>query len=201
MITNKFYIGMHSTSNLEDGYLGSGKILQRSINKYGKENHIREILEFLESRDLLKERERILVNEELINEELCMNLMIGGHGGWHQFNKNKNLQKSRNIKSQLKIQSLKENDAEWKSNYLKKISDSQRLAYEEGRKQYGIFYDWTGKTHSEETILKMKESKTDHGKGSNNSQFGKCWITNEIESKKIMKGDFIPDGWKLGRKM
>ena len=35
-ITNKYYIGMHSTSNLEDGYLGSGKRLRYSIRKYGK---------------------------------------------------------------------------------------------------------------------------------------------------------------------
>jgi hypothetical protein len=34
-----------------------------------------------------------------------------------------------------------------------------------------------------------------------NSQYGKCWITNEVESKKIFKGDLIPEGWRLGRKM
>jgi len=38
-------------------------------------------------------------------------------------------------------------------------------------------------------------------KGSNNSQYGSCWITNEKESKKIMKGDLIPEGWRLGRKI
>lgn len=37
-ITSKFYIGMHSTDNLEDGYVGSGKRLWYSINKHGKEN-------------------------------------------------------------------------------------------------------------------------------------------------------------------
>jgi hypothetical protein len=50
LITDKFYIGMHSTNNLNDGYLGSGKILRYSVKKYGAENHKIERLEFFENR-------------------------------------------------------------------------------------------------------------------------------------------------------
>ena len=46
IITHKFYIGMHRTDNMNDGYLGSGVILKRSLKKYGKENHIKEILSY-----------------------------------------------------------------------------------------------------------------------------------------------------------
>jgi hypothetical protein len=49
-VSNRYYIGMHSTDNLEDGYFGSGKRLWFSINYHGKKNHSKEILEFLESR-------------------------------------------------------------------------------------------------------------------------------------------------------
>ena len=38
LINGKYYYGMHSTYKLNDGYLGSGKILRYSIRKYGKEN-------------------------------------------------------------------------------------------------------------------------------------------------------------------
>ena len=57
-VNGKFYIGMHSTSNLEDGYIGSGKRLWNSIRKHGKENHECEILEWLPDRSSLKEREK-----------------------------------------------------------------------------------------------------------------------------------------------
>ena len=46
-VTGKYYIGMHSTSNLEDSYFGSGTVLWRSIKKYGRNTHIKEILELI----------------------------------------------------------------------------------------------------------------------------------------------------------
>ena len=45
-ITGEWYVGMHSTSKLDGGYMGSGKILRYSIRKYGKENHTKETLFF-----------------------------------------------------------------------------------------------------------------------------------------------------------
>ena len=67
-ITNRFYVGIHSTTNVDDGYLGSGKRLRYSIRKYGKENHIKEILNFFESRESLLEEEKKIVNTDLIND-------------------------------------------------------------------------------------------------------------------------------------
>jgi len=57
--------------------------------------------------------------------------------------------------------------------------------------------------HSEETKEKMRLTHRKKGNhiGEKNSQFGTCWITNETKNKKIHKGDLIPNGWKLGRKM
>ena len=40
-----------------------------------------------------------------------------------------------------------------------------------------------------------------HAQGHRNSQYGTMWVTNEVESKKIRKGDSIPSGWRPGRKM
>ena len=51
LINNRYYYGMHSTNNLEDGYFGSGKLIRLSIKKYGQNNHRFEILEFLPNRE------------------------------------------------------------------------------------------------------------------------------------------------------
>lgn len=80
-ISGKFYIGMHSTDDIDDGYVGSGKVLWYSIKKHGKENHKTEILEFLPTRDQLKTREHQIINEDLLDDPLCMNLVLGGEGG------------------------------------------------------------------------------------------------------------------------
>jgi hypothetical protein len=64
-----YYIGVHSTSNINDGYLGSGDRITRAIRKYGKENFTREILHIFNSREeaLLKEKQLVVVNENTYN--------------------------------------------------------------------------------------------------------------------------------------
>lgn len=79
-ITGRFYIGLHSTDDLNDSYLGSGVRLIRSVRKYGKEQHRREILEILETRALASEREVELITPELRADPLCLNCGSGGLG-------------------------------------------------------------------------------------------------------------------------
>ena len=81
-LNGKYYIGMHSTNNINDGYIGSGDRLRRSIRKYGKENFKFEIIEFLPNRTTLKEREQELITEDLLNDKMCMNICFGGGGGY-----------------------------------------------------------------------------------------------------------------------
>lgn len=76
-----FYIGRHSTDNIDDGYFGSGIHIKRSLRKHGKSAHKFEILEFLKSRTLLKEREAEIVNKRFLQNEKCLNIALGGGGG------------------------------------------------------------------------------------------------------------------------
>jgi len=43
-VNGKFYVGSHQTTKLDDGYLGSGKVLKLAIKKYGRQNFEREII-------------------------------------------------------------------------------------------------------------------------------------------------------------
>ena len=79
-LTGRFYYGMHSTDKLDDRYLGSGRELSRSIKKYGKENHYKEIIVFYPTRKELKEGEKLLITEEVRQNPKCMNLALGGGG-------------------------------------------------------------------------------------------------------------------------
>lgn len=194
-LNGKYYIGMHSTSNLEDGYMGSGKRLRYSIRKHGVENHTREILEFLEGRESLAKREAEIVNEELINDPLCMNLKCGGFGGF--------ISKEHQLKCSTaggKANSDKiKNDPIHRSKFVNLANTSRAKAILNGNFQKPP--RWNGKKHKAESKRLIGEKNSIKQKGENNSQFGKCWITNGIESNRIYKGDIIPDGWNLGRKM
>jgi len=175
---------MHSTDNLDDGYKGSGKLLWYSINKHGKKNHEIKILEFLPSRKKLKERETKLINEELINDPLCMNLALGGEGGFVSLAASK---KGGRKSGKIHADKIKNNDNYRKENY--------------NRFQGKSLTSFLEKKHSTETKQKMSLSRQGKQKGELNSQFGTCWITNEKENKKIPCGADVPKGYKLGRKL
>lgn len=200
LITGKFYVGMHSTNNLNDGYLGSGKILRYSLKKYGSENHKIERLEFFEDREKLIEKETEIVNESLLKDPLCMNLGLGGQGGILNKEHDKKFhaaggKKVFQILSQRHSEKLK-NDSEYREKYSqarKKVSGGEK----------NPFYQ---KTHTIETKnLMSKSQKLRLKDSSKNSMFGKCWVFNEQikENKAIPKTElekYQRMGWKKGRK-
>lgn len=193
LINEKFYIGMHSTSNLEDGYLGSGRILRRSIKKYGIENFQREILEYCKNRDELCKREKELVGEIQINDSNCMNISHGGSGGIQ----NEEHKKKFSANSWNSFWKKYHSDENVKNEHLKKL---KKIGFQPGQRGY----DWNGKKHKEETKIKIGLINSILQKGEGNSQFGSKWVNNGIEIKKIKSSEienYILSGWKLGRKI
>lgn len=85
LVNNKIYIGKHQTKNLNDGYLGSGKSLLHSVNKYGKENFkVERIL--LNNEDEMNELEAFVVDEEFVSRKDTYNITLGGYGGFYYIN-------------------------------------------------------------------------------------------------------------------
>lgn len=83
LINNKFYIGMHRTENLDDGYLGSGEVIWNAIKKYGKGNFKREILFFCKTEEEMSNKEKEILTLKFIkeNKKECYNIATGGLGG------------------------------------------------------------------------------------------------------------------------
>ena len=76
---NKYYIGIHSTSNLLDGYSGSGKTLQNSIRKHGSKIFEKIILNYYNNREELINAEKDAVTIKEVSDPNCYNLTIGGN--------------------------------------------------------------------------------------------------------------------------
>ena len=81
-LDGKIYIGKHQTKDLDDVYLGSGKILNRAIKKHGRENFSKEILHVFDNGEEMNDKEAELVSEEFVKEDTNYNLCPGGHGGF-----------------------------------------------------------------------------------------------------------------------
>lgn len=77
-IDGKYYVGQHITEDLNDGYMGSGRLIGRAIQKYGIENFVKEYLHFCGSEQELNlmEEKLVVTNEQDPNS---YNLTKGGN--------------------------------------------------------------------------------------------------------------------------
>jgi hypothetical protein len=202
----KYYIGCHSTDNLEDGYFGSGTLLARSIKKHGKDKHTKVILEFCETRVALRLREKEIVNTERLADQHCMNLKLGGQGGWDHITPEAIIKRAKTFSQRYEGRLPATDSAKHK------ISQSMQ-----GNKSWDIFAK-SNPDKAREIIMRraqasksldaeIKRAKTralrNHQQGEKNSQFGTCWVTNGIKPIKIKKeqlGEYLENGYRSGRK-
>ena len=140
IINEKYYIGMHRTEEPNDDYLGSGVALQRSIKKYGKENFKKEILFVFDTEIEMQNKEKELVNEDVVNDANSYNMTIGGKGSWSHINSSG--ENNPNYGKAL-----------WKEGKTEEeIDEINRKRASPGEKN-GMY----GKTHTEEVRKKLSE--------------------------------------------
>ena len=185
IVNGKYYIGKHQTTNLNDDYIGSGIALQQAIVKYGIENFVKEILFVYNNKIDMEEKEKELVNEELINDSDCYNIATGGQGGNLGETVNQKIGKtmSKILKGKKKSNAHKKSISAAKQGYKFDSSVVKRrvetwkkkinsLTPEQRKKLFGHsgnkngFYD---KKHSSETKQKIRDTKGSSREGGKNA--------------------------------
>lgn len=139
-----YYLGRHSTENINDGYLGSGRWVRNYENKWELQ---REIIQFCSNNEELVEIEEQLISEHF-NDPLCMNVSIKSIGwpkGFHHTEAAKEKISKNHARHML--------GKHWSKEDRKKSSLAHKgLLAGEDHPMYG-------KIHTEETKLKMSIAK------------------------------------------
>lgn len=135
LINNKIYVGKDSYNN--PSYLGGGKLIKRSIKKYGRNKFRKEILETCNSEEELNKSEIYWIQKlNSTNPNIGYNLDTGGTGGRHS-------EETRILMSKLALK-------------------RDRSFYENKERNKKISEVRKGKKHSKETIIKMKKWHSDN---------------------------------------
>jgi len=149
-VNGKEYIGVHRTNNMEDGYMGSGKMIKWAISKYSIENFQKDILHVFPTykEALLKEKE--IVTVEYANRTDTYNLREGGYGRCRWSDEMK-IKQSKMLKNRWM-------DIEYRNKMLSVFGDDNtRLARSENMKR------WIA-SNPDKHKARMLKINTDHNK-------------------------------------
>lgn len=139
LINNKKYIGQHY-GYLNDNYIGSGNTLKKAIEKYGKENFKKEILEICDSYEEMNEAEKKWIKEyNAVQSEEFYNIATGGF--------NSNPCAGLSVKAEQERRRKLSNAVKGEKNYFY------------GKHYCGKDHPMYGKHHTEEAKQKMHNAK------------------------------------------
>lgn len=82
MLNGKYYIGKHSTKNLDDDYWGSSEELTEDIKKEGLHNFKKEIVYDTEFEEDALDFEAKVVDDDFVRSHRTYNKTLGGRGSW-----------------------------------------------------------------------------------------------------------------------
>lgn len=88
LVNGRYYIGAHKTEDISDGYLGSGKLLQQAVKRYGKDQFKTEVLFYANDEDHMFKLESEIVTESVVNDPNSYNLKLGGSSNFYYINRN-----------------------------------------------------------------------------------------------------------------
>lgn len=187
LINNKKYIGKHY-GYINDSYLGSGILLKQDIEKYGKENFNREILDYSKNDEENSEKEKFYINKyNAVESDNFYNIHVGGKGGdtfsGHSEEQKENIKKKMSERSKgknnprygIKLSDDFKKHLSYVATYIRDNSVYRTSEYREkmselkSGKNNGMY----GKHHTEESKQKMSEHRKGLTVGEKNGMYGK----------------------------
>lgn len=146
-VNGKTYIGQHKYKKLNDSYMGSGIILHKAFEKYGKENFTKEILySRIQYQETANSMEKFAIAKERALGKAEYNIANGGQGG-DFLDVNPNIGKHHSEETKIKIS---------EGNKGKVLSDETKRKISEARK--GQASSQKGKKHTKEQNRITSES-------------------------------------------
>lgn len=197
LVTNEKYIGKHY-GELDDDYLGSGKILKRAIDKYGKDNFKREILHISKDYQENNQKEKEFIKKyNAVQNRNFYNINEGGDGGdiFHLLP----IEQQEKIREDARKRSSGENNPRYgvhlSEETKEKIRQNRNTDYmktEEYRKTMseavkGEKNGMYGKKHSEASKKKMSEAKKGKKLGKENGNAKGISAYQDEEMTKLVK--------------
>jgi group I intron endonuclease len=210
LVNGKIYVGVHKAKSMDDGYMGSGKVIKSAIEKYGLENFRKDILETFENAEAMYAREKEVVDADFLLREDTYNLRRGGNGGFDYINKDIDfLRNQAALMSSAFVDKLK--DPIYRQTFsdkMKAVNSNPKTAAKRVNtrlKKNDVYNEhWIGRKHSEDTKAKIGKANSIAQAGERNSQFGFRWVNNGSEVLKIKESDlqhYLDSGWIRGRKI
>lgn len=201
LVNRKIYVGVHKTKSLNDGYMGSGKIIDKAIKAYGINNFKKDILEMFDNAESMYAREKEIVTEEFLSREDVYNLRRGGDGGFDFINKKLTI-KDRSILgkkggfanrhkwSEETLQNAKNGWKKGGNNSINKLNEFHQLNATKDENYFKkLLTNAQVSANSESAKIKRKETfeKIGHQQGLTNSQYGTrwAWVHNDEKVIKI----------------
>jgi hypothetical protein len=209
-LNGKVYVGVHSTQNMNDGYMGSGKVIRTAIEKYGLGNFTKVILEQFDTSAAMYAREKEIVTKDFLGRTDVYNLRCGGTGGFDYLNdgSDEHIARTKRARAAVSSEGISKRQkviaatfaAERRGMFSDEVHSSHEL------RKVGVYNPIVNeqariKARSEQAIEKRKATfaKISHQTGNKNSQFDTMWITDGVSNKKIKRTDVLPELWVRGR--
>ena len=194
--------------------------LNNAINKYGKENFTREIVQYFSNIKNAYSLEAAIVTQDLIKDPHCYNIAVGGHGGYVTAGYTKQQQQifsdklSKAHKGQVAwnknkswseevIQKLRKPKTDEHKRKLREAAKHRPPKSKESRQKFAAkirgnknpMYGKNAEDYMTPEAVKIKRKKQSE------QMKNRCPINNGLVNKRVKQSDvelFLNNGWKLG---